>query len=183
MVRHAEADLSALAAFGPVYTGGRFDLVPLSAAGLLQAEQMAVELRDVRPRLVLASPYTRTLQTAAAISRLSACPLKVDLRLHDWLPVRDGTSSITHALVQEKIAEYERWDTTGFEPPGRTWETRYEMRARVMEAIRGHPCRPLIVVTHEAPIKSVTAAVAVPPASIHPLPSTTRGADPPSRAG
>lgn len=59
LVRHGEVDRSALEAFGSVYTGARFDLVPPSRVGVRQAELAAGALEAVCPRLVLTSPYTR----------------------------------------------------------------------------------------------------------------------------
>ncbi len=173
LVRHGEVDRAALGEHGPVYTGARFDHVPLSHAGTVQAEQAAAALRSLRPQLILTSPYTRTLQTAAIISRNLDCRFTVDLRLHDWLPVRDGTMVISLALVQAKIREYERWAAGGPLPQERTWETPDEMRARLLSVIRAHRnAVPLVIVTHEAPVQAVIGPVAVPPGSLHPVPST-----------
>ncbi len=85
LVRHAEADRQALAAHGPVYAGARFDFVPLADRGVQQAQALSSQLRAMGVRLVLCSPYTRALHTAAIMARELGCPLEVDLRLHDWL--------------------------------------------------------------------------------------------------
>lgn len=168
LIRHADADYRALAARDPVYLGARRDLAPLTEAGRRQARRLAGALESVGPRLVLSSPYTRTLETAAIIAGELGCDLVVDLRLHDWLPVRDGSRPVSASLVQEKIAEYERWLSTGALPARRTWETDDEIRVRLAAAVGEHRDHlPLAVVTHEAPIRAIIGAVPVAPASRH----------------
>lgn len=173
LIRHAEADHGALTAHTPVYTGHRYDFAPLTEAGIAQAHQLGHDLKPTAPRLVLSSPYTRTLQTAAIVAAELGCPLAVDLRLHDWLPVRDGQQPISATIVQAKITEYMHWLSTQALPAGRTWETSDEMRIRLAAAIEAHRDHlPLAVVTHEAPIQSIIGSVPVPPASHHRVPAT-----------
>lgn len=175
-IRHGEIDRGALERFGLTYSGARFDFVPLSAGGVRQAEHAAEALAAACPRLVLTSPYTRTLQTAGILSRHLGCPLIVDLRLHDWLPVRDGTSAITPTVVEEKAEEYERWAAGGPLPPDRTWETTDDMRARLLSAVQAHlHLSPLVVVTHEAPIQSLIGPSKVALGSLHHVPIAALG--------
>lgn len=112
------------------------------------------------------------MQTAAIISRHLSRPLAVDLRLHDWLPVRDGTSAVTLPLVQAKIHEYEQWVAGDALPSERTWETPDEMRARLLSAVRAYRhTLPLVLVTHEAPIRSVVGPLDVTLGSLHYMPA------------
>jgi len=175
-VRHGEIDRSALARFGLTFSGARFDFLPLSPGGVRQAEHVAEALAAFEPRLVLTSPYTRTLETAAILSRHLGCPLTVDLRLHDWLPVRDGTSAISLAVVEARIEEYERWAAGGPLQSDRTWETADEMRARLLSAVQAHlHLSPLVVVTHEAPIQSLIGPSDVALGSLHHVPIAALG--------
>lgn len=170
LVRHGEADYERLSAFSPVYHGSRRDFAPLTDLGVRQAESAAEQLRRDRPGVVVASPYTRTLQTGALIAARLGCELRVEPALHDWLPVRDGTVPITGEIVRQKIAEYETWQRSGVLASDRTWESDAEMADRVHEAVARHVTSgPLIAVTHEAVIKSVTGAAAVGLASVHRL--------------
>lgn len=170
LVRHGEADYDRLSAFAPVYHGGRRDFAPLTDLGIRQAEGAAELLRDDRPEVVVASPYARTLQTAALIAARLGCELRVEPALHDWLPVRDGAASVTGEIVRQKIEEYEAWSRSGLLPSDRTWETDEDMAARVREAVSRHVTPgPLVVVTHEAVIKSATGADVVDLASVHRL--------------
>jgi broad specificity phosphatase PhoE len=170
LVRHGEADYESLSAFAPVYQGSRRDFAPLTDLGIRQAQGAAEQLRGDRPGVVVASPYARTLQTAAQIAARLGCELRVEPALHDWLPVRDGAAPITGEIVRQKIEEYESWQCSGLLPPDRTWETDDEMADRVREAIARHVTPgPLIAVTHEAVIKSATGAAMVDLASVHRL--------------
>lgn len=167
LVRHGEADYGATARRAPIYDGGRYDFAPVSSAGVRQVEQLVEVLRPRQPTLIVSSPYTRTLQTAAILAAGLSCRMTVDVDLHDWLPVRDGASPVSPEVVAAKIAEYEAWRRTGDLPISRTWETDEEMRVRVLGVIDRYRGEALIVVTHEAVIRSITDSDTVAPASVH----------------
>lgn len=170
LVRHGEADYEALHRHGTAYRGARYDLTPLTRRGSRQAERLAATLELHRPSLVVSSPYTRTLHTAALLAAALQCRLTVALELHDWLPVRDGSRVVTPDVVQQKIAEYDTWKRGGPLPANRTWESDEEMRDRAMAVVRRHAVEPsLVIVSHEAVIKAATGAETVPVASCHPL--------------
>lgn len=167
LVRHGAVAAEQAAALAPVYDGCRHDFVPLSADGVRQVEGLVPVLGRFAPAVVVASPYTRTLQTGALLSAGWGCPLRVDLALHDWLPERDGGRPISAGLVAEKVREYER--AAGGRPPEeRTWESDDDMRRRLRAAARRVDRSGVaVLVTHEAPIKAVTGVAAVPLASWH----------------
>lgn len=170
LVRHGAADYGALATYAPTYNGGRYDFVPLSEDGVRQVEQLVPVVLPWRPSQVVSSPYTRSLQTASILAAALGCRLTVDLGLHDWLPVRDGQGVVAAEIVAMKIAEYDRWKSSGAVPPDRTWETDDEMRTRLLAAVHRHRSSGgLVIVTHEAVIKSVVPVDEVPPASVHVL--------------
>jgi len=83
-IRHGEPD------YGPVrhrnFTGHGLDLAQLTAAGLLQAEKISHDNRLNDSELIVSSPYTRALQTAAIVSKNRGLDIKVELDLHEWLP-------------------------------------------------------------------------------------------------
>lgn len=170
LVRHGEADYDKLASFTPVYEGARRDLAPLTERGIAQVRATAEGLRAVRPALVVSSPYTRTLQTAALLAGGLGCELRVDPALHDWLPVRDGRIPVTAAAVRRATEEYELWRATGVLPADRHWETDAEMAQRLTAAVARHTASgPLVVVSHEAVIKAAVGVAVVGLASIHPF--------------
>lgn len=57
---------------------------PLSLIGRAQAAQAADALRPFAPPLVLASPLTRTWQTAEIVAQALRIPLRVEPELREW---------------------------------------------------------------------------------------------------
>lgn len=179
LIRHAEADYDTIAGHGPVFVGARRDFAPLTTVGRRQAQLVADELRAYDIGLVVSSPYTRALQTAAVIVAELGCELAVDPRLHDWLPVRDARMPISGDVVADKIREYQHAAETGMIPPTRTWESANDMRARLHAVVADlQGTSSVAIVGHEAPIQSVIGAVPVPVGSIHRLTVADIVADP-----
>jgi broad specificity phosphatase PhoE len=167
LVRHGAVDYGLLTRFEPTYRGPRHDFAPLTSEGVAQVERLIPVLRQRGCRLVISSPYTRTLQTAATLAAGLNCRLKVDLALHDWLPVRDGREPVCEDTLAEKIAEYDAWKATRRLPDERTWETDDEICRRVRSVLDHlHGEQVVTIVTHEAVIKAVCGIDAVPVASL-----------------
>ena len=97
-VRHGHPDYTELKALG--YPGFGNDLAPLDALGRSQAEQTARDPRLKQGQLIVASPFTRALQTAAVLSRRLDLELRVEVGLHEWLP--DLTYSYTDVETVER---------------------------------------------------------------------------------
>ena len=57
----------------------------LSDLGLTQARQLAQRLRDCAISHIFASPFLRTVQTAAAIAQVIDCDVKVEQGICEWL--------------------------------------------------------------------------------------------------
>lgn len=128
LIRHGEPDYDAVTKLG-FYGFGR-SFAPLSERGVAQAEQTAEDERLMDADLIICSPYTRALQTAAIISRKINKQIVVEPELHEWLI--DKTNSITSseevALLGKEFQEYE-----GVYPEGQEmkWESLASMRARM----------------------------------------------------
>lgn len=84
LVRHGEPDYSDIDERG--YIGHGRDLAKLTEKGVRQAERAAEDTRLQGAELILSSPYTRALQTASIISRITQIPLTVETDLHEWMP-------------------------------------------------------------------------------------------------
>jgi len=128
LVRHGEADYSEMLEKG-FYGFGR-SFAPLSPKGVSQAEKMAVDERLKTAQLIVASPYTRALQTAAIISRETGLKICVEVDLHEWEP--DKTNQYT---TSEEAFELTREFNLhkGVYPEGQCmrWETLDEVRQRM----------------------------------------------------
>lgn len=128
LVRHGEPDYEAVSKIG-FYGFGR-SFAPLSERGLKQAEEAATDVRLLDADLIICSPYTRALQTAAIISRKINKEIVVEPELHEWIV--DKTNSITSS---EQVAIYgkEFQECKGVYPEGQDmkWESLASLRARI----------------------------------------------------
>ena len=95
-----------------------------------QAERVALAPELLNCQLLLSSPYTRALHTAAIISRVTGLHLRVEMDLREWQPDR------THLYDSTKDvwASQDAYDAhKGVHPPGEPplWESTAEMIARL----------------------------------------------------
>ena len=154
LIRHGEADYPLADIYHLI--GGAREWVPLTARGETQVAQLAQHLRHIAPQLIVSSPITRALQTAAILSRALNLPLRVEFDLHEWIPDLDyrWTSG------EEAMANfYEMMAFGGEWPEGETriWEELTAVHDRVQTALRRYTYyQKLFVVCHGAVIRSLT---------------------------
>ena len=132
LVRHGEADYSHLLENG--FFGFGRDFAPLSKIGIEQAEKAAKDQRLKSARIIVSSPYSRALQTAAIISRETGLKLCVEVDLHEWIPDKTNqykTSEEAFALANEF------YENKGLYPNGQQlkWETLDEVRKRMQRVV------------------------------------------------
>ncbi|MGE5672928.1 MAG: histidine phosphatase family protein [Mycobacterium leprae] len=136
--------------------GGVRDWVPLSPQGIAEIEQTAERLRGTSATLILASPMTRALHTAAILGRALDLPLAVEFDLHEWLP--DTTQSYDSAAVA--FAATSDLEAHGGEwPPGesRPWEPLSSVRQRVLGVLQRYThLEHVIVACHGMVITALT---------------------------
>lgn len=84
LIRHGEPDYNFVTERG--FKGHGRDLAQLTLTGIQQAQIMAKDERLQGAQLIVASPYTRALQTAAIISKERALDINIEVDLHEWLP-------------------------------------------------------------------------------------------------
>jgi uncharacterized phosphatase len=154
LVRHGETKWQLASERG--LRGWGNDLVPLTSAGIRQIEQVAATLRPIGIQLVLASPMTRALQSAAILSRLLDLPLTVEFDLHEWVPDQTFTWD-TAAVVDAAFAELT--ELGGEWPPGerRAWEPLSRIRQRMLGVLQRYAhLDHVAVVSHGVAISSLT---------------------------
>ena len=83
-IRHGDPDKSYVDEKG--FIGQGRDLAPLSELGMKQANEISYNQALVYGQIILTSPYTRALQTAAIISRNTGLEIKVEVDLHEFIP-------------------------------------------------------------------------------------------------
>lgn len=128
LVRHGEPDYSEMLEKGFFGFGRSF--APLSQKGINQAEITANDDRLKSASLIISSPYTRALQTASIISRVTGLKLCVEVDLHEWEPDKSNryTTSEESFMLAREFTAYK-----GVYPEGQQmrWETLEEVRKRM----------------------------------------------------
>ncbi len=151
LIRHGDPDYSTCT-YGGI-NGQGYGLVPLSQKGMQQAQQVANDPTLQGAQLIVSSPYTRALQTAAEIVRTTGLPLMVEPDLHEMMSDRTGTP---HSLAELKILHNDFLSCRGCWPDGeeRPWETVNQLTDRVSRALSRYlDYDKIIVVTHGGVIR------------------------------
>jgi broad specificity phosphatase PhoE len=103
--------------------GAMRDYVPLTERGVQQAEELINSYPYLAQcDLILSSPYTRSLQTAAIMNRKLGLPLHVEFDLHEWTPDNWQSSGIEEII--ELMKDYKKHN--GIYPAGESevWESK-----------------------------------------------------------
>ena len=155
LIRHGEPnwDLAAGENLKGAQVGWSAHIVPLTENGISQIENASRTLSTEDPELIISSPMSRSLQSAAILSRILDLPLRVEFDLHEWIcGWRDSLE-----LVGETVAEMQKLG--GEWPPGETkdWEPMSSVRDRVSRVLRQYRSfHRVVVACHETVILSLT---------------------------
>lgn len=137
------------------YFGMGFDLGKLTERGVEQAEKRAKDpiLKDAE--LIIASPYTRALQTAAIISRITQIPLTVENDLHEWMPDTTFKFILEAGNAHE---EYMRFKGVREKDVVYHWESYEALKKRVLNALKPYigKHKKIIVVCHGIVMSTLT---------------------------
>jgi broad specificity phosphatase PhoE len=93
---------------------GRFD-PSLTDAGRLQAEQLAIRVRDLTPDTVISSPLVRARETATPIAVAIGCAVEIDNRLVE-IDYGEWDGRPFAELPPDVVARWQR--EPDFAPPG-----------------------------------------------------------------
>lgn len=150
-IRHGEPDYTDVT--DRHFIGHGRDLAKLSPLGVSQAEAVARDPQLTGASVILASPYTRALQTAAILSRHTGIPIEVETDLMEWMPDLTfqfhGPAQLD-AIQAEMQAHRGEWDPTC----RYRWESLSALYRRAQGALGRHLHRKkVIVVAHEMLIR------------------------------
>lgn len=151
-VRHGEPRYDEVTERG--YFGMGYDLGKLTDRGVSQAEQRALDPIFNKAELIISSPYTRALQTAAIISRVTQIPLTVENDLHEWMP---DTKFLFDYDIHQVSQEY--WDAQGKRNASHLyrWESYEDLKKRVqLTLIKYKNYKKVIVVCHGIVMSTMT---------------------------
>jgi len=152
LVRHGEPRYDEVIERG--YVGMGYEFGKLTDNGIAQAEARAKDPLLKGAEIIISSPYTRALQTAAILSRLTDTPLVVENDLHEWMP---DTKFIFDQDANASFQEY--LSAEGVRTLNHTyrWESYEELKKRVhLTLIKYTAYRKVIVVCHGIVISALT---------------------------
>lgn len=153
-IRHGDTDYSNRNT--KIYKGFGVHLSPLSKTGVAQIKETAKDERLKGADIILSSPYTRALQTAAILSKELCTDIIVETDLHEWLANKNYIYDEDEA-AEKSYREYEK--THGIYPNGeeRVWENSESIRTRVLAILSKYShYDKVIVACHGMMIQAVT---------------------------
>lgn len=152
LIRHGEPRYDEVK--GRKYPFQGHDLGKLTDDGVKQAHLVSNDPRLQGATLIISSPYTRALQTAAIISKNIQIDLTVENDVHEWMPNLDFTTESIANAYNEYLANRGK-DTLN---KSVNWEPVDQLKRRALNAIlpykKDHD--KIIVVCHGLVMTSLT---------------------------
>ncbi|MDO5438604.1 MAG: histidine phosphatase family protein [Erysipelotrichaceae bacterium] len=152
-VRHGKTDYSKRNT--GIYQGFGVNLAPLSEKGIQQISEAAKDPCLQGADLILCSPYTRAVQSAAILSQKLGADIVVETDLHEW--VADTDYNVV-SDEEEDIAYEAYLNSSGrHSSEADHWEETETLRKRILNVLRKYESYPkVVVVGHETMIRAVT---------------------------
>ena len=154
LVRHGEPDYSETDEKG--YLGFGY-LAPLTSKGIEQAHTVSKDDLFANAEIVISSPYTRALQTAAVISKNLNLNLIVDIGFHERLPdIKNELKSKED--FQNSFEEYDFYKGVYTDNKLHYWESVEQQINRVQYSLNKYIMyKKIIIVTHGELIRRFAA--------------------------
>ena len=150
-MRHSEPTYKEVEERG--YIGFGRDLGKLTREGIILAEETALKIKTNKfyndIELIIASPLTRALQTAAIVSQITGLKIEVETDLHEWLSdEKNGFASWKEYLLKKGIHD----ETCKYK-----WEQHSNVRKRALTALERYQgkYKCILVVAHCGVIRAV----------------------------
>lgn len=126
------------------------DLAPLTECGIDGVKDTAKDNRLKNCEIIVSSPYTRALHTAAILSKELGIDLEVDIDLHEWIP---DILNFQHKTTQDCIDLCRDFELYNGIPPKdecKVWETAESMEIRMNSVLKKYKkYQRVIVVSHD----------------------------------
>lgn len=131
-IRHGKTDYSERNK--KIYQGFGVNLSPLSAEGVEEIRNACKDKRLCGADVILSSPYTRAVQTAAILSKELQIDIMIETDLHEWLANKH------YVYEEDETAEtycHEFFENRGVYPANEDldWEDKLAIRKRVLPVL------------------------------------------------
>lgn len=165
LVRHGKPDYSYGDTHG--FIGQGHDFAPLKKDNIEDVIKTSKDPRLKKAQIIVASPYTRALQTASIISKETGIDIAVEPDIREWQP--DLTYQYKNA-DEMNIYYNEYVENNGIYPENeqKKWETKEQLNLRVMSVINKYRQKydTVIVVAHKMAFQSICDCGDMKPAEI-----------------
>lgn len=155
-VRHGETDYSQKNT--KIYQGFGVQLSGLTKKGIAQIRESAADGRLFNADIILCSPYTRAVQTAAILSKKLGTDIAIETDLHEWLANRNyiyENDETADAAYEEYIKNHGEYTSDA-----QMWEDMPSVKKRVIRVLKKYACyKKVIVSCHGMMIQAVTGSV------------------------
>jgi broad specificity phosphatase PhoE len=152
LIRHGEPRYDEVIDKG-IY-GMAFNFGRLTSNGVIQAKQVASDVKLSGAQLIISSPFTRSLQTAANIASVLGLEVIVEHDLHEWLPDLNPNLDVEGQKAFELYMKNKGMVDKEF---GFNYETYEAIKKRIeLVLIKYTAYDKVIVVSHGIAISSVT---------------------------
>lgn len=138
------------------FIGHGRDLAPLTKKGVEGVKKTAKDNRLKNCEIIISSPYTRALQTAAILSKELNIDIEVEVDLHEWIP---DIVNFQHKTSQDCFDLGRDFDLYNGIPPKnevKVWETYESMQKRMKSVLEKYSQYDrVIVVCHGMVIRTI----------------------------
>jgi len=162
MMRHSEPDYSAVNQRG--FPGIAKNFGALTERGIAIAEEASKDERLKGAELIISSPYTRALQTAAIVSKNTGLSIAVENDLHEWMNDISMVNNIPN-YTKYSAAEYNAQKGKKGPDSLYNWEEAESVANRAYAALKKYlkyNYEKVIVVSHGIVMRQFTDHTAIP---------------------
>ena len=158
-VKHGKTDYSKRNA--KIYQGFGVNLSPMSELGIEQIKKSAQDERLKNADIILISPYTRALQTAAILSKELNIDIVVETDLHEWLANKNYIYD-SDEIAENSYREYEA--NQGVYPfdKEQVWEDAKTIRKRVFKVLEKYSHYKKVIIACHGMMIQATAGGSLP---------------------
>lgn len=153
-VRHGKTDYSEQNR--KIYQGYGINLAPLSELGIQQIQKTSKDSRLQGADMILSSPYTRAVQTAAILSKELGAPIAVETDLHERIANKAYIYE-DYETAEKAYLEYESLHGRYPDNQEKQWEDAETIKRRVLNVLKKYAkYNKVIVACHGMAIRATT---------------------------